>query len=368
MILADAQLPSPPVCTSTSYRKTFFVQNDSVEAICQFNAEVGKLIAGRHKPAAAISESGFILKIDVAANIQWAKDYSATDADKQVRIIRGIRSAGGQYILVARITSVSAPDYNKTLVIKAAGDGSILWSKLISVDPATDANGYLQLQALNEGPDGSILLCGTVPDDSNDAALGQYGFVMKLTDNGDPMFSKLFVSGIVTRNDLIGIFDTGSNILVFGMIEDGTCPGLDLRAFYTMSLNSLNGDIEGVHRYCFAQESGVFGFAEYHHNYEVVRSVGGFSLFGFLAEGGPGRRDFLTASFNAAGESVSAKSIKEPLTGSAFHNINVDENGMIALFGQKPSQGLYTSSYEGDDRLPAQTQIDLEGFDNKYFI
>ena len=371
LVVLFAKGQSIPVneCSRTSFRKSFMLQGDTVIGISQSNTpDGGKLISGRHKPTAVNRELGFILKIDAMASVEWSAGYSASNPDIQIRIVQSIPVSGSSYLLGGRITSISDPAYNKTLVIKVTSEGTVIWSRIISIDPVVDANAQIQLQSLLETSDGNILLVGTVPDDTNSATLGQYGFLVKMNAAGNILFSQLFVSGSSTRNDPIAVFEEGTAIRVFGMIEDGTCPGLDLRAMYSMKLNPADGSMIDSHRYCFSTVSGVISFAEFHHNYEVTKTAGGYALYGFLGEGGPGKREFLASYFSSDGAFLRAYSIKDLLTGSSYHNIAVDNKGNFALFGQKSGQSIYQASYNAAGELLSQRQIDQSNFNSLHFL
>ena len=371
LVVFFAKGQSVPVngCSRTSFRKSFILQGDTVIGISQSNTpDGGKLISGRHKPTAVNRELGFVIKLDAIASVEWSAGYSFPNPDIQIRIVQSIPASGSSYLLGGRITSISDPAFNKTLVIKVNAAGTIIWSRIISIDPAVDTNARIQLESLLETSDGNILLVGTVPDDTNSATLGQYGFLVKMNAAGDILFSQLFVSGSSTRNDPIAVFEEGPAIRVFGMIEDGTCPGLDVRAMYSMKLNPADGSMISSHRYCFSTVPGIISFAEFHHNYEVTRTTGGYALYGFLGEGGPGKREFLASYFSSDGAFLKAYSIKDPLTGSSYHNIAVDNNGNFALFGQKSGQSIYQACYNAAGELLHQRQIDQSDFNSLHFL
>lgn len=353
----------------SSYRKYFYIGSDSLTVIGQTEGlNKGLLMLGRHKTFGGTAENALVVNLDSLAGVNWSKDYIDHTANEQIRFIRGIRLKSNDYLVLGRITSPTNLLLNRMVLVKINAQGDLVWSKLLGMDPLIDNNPIFQVQSLCEGLNGETLICGTVYGDMNEGFGGQYGFIMKISPSGEPVFSRIDALDAGTVNEPTAIFLKDNQLLLFGMAEDGVCPSADPRTVYSMTLNYDDGQPEEIHRYCYPTAAGVTAFANYLHNYEVAKTDSGYSFYEFLAESGTGARDFLIARFDPDGMLVNTQTITDHFLGKPFHDLAVDESGNLFITSVLPARGLYSSIYGKDGTLVSQSKAEFDGFNDLDFV
>ena len=355
-------------CSDSSYRKYFYIQNDSVESVGKIDHTDGsQLILGRHKSLNEAFETGLMISLDPKANVLWSKDYVLSSGNEQFRLIRGIRLSTGEYLAIGRITSFTDPLFNKQAILKIDQNGNLIWSKLVDLDPQVDASPLIQLQSVCEGLNGDILVSGTVYTNLNAGFSGQGGLIIKISGIGELIFSRVQLLAPGTVNDLVGVFVKDDQILLFGESEDGACLADARGGVYSMTMDYNTGIVLKIDRHCLSTPDGLNSYANYIHNYEVRQTNSGYTLYGFLAESGLGARDFIVESFDGHGGLESGLTLTDHLIGKSFHNIAIDDNGGIYLMGVSASKGLFGSVFTRNGNLISQMKVDFPNFDPLYF-
>jgi gliding motility-associated-like protein len=367
--LQIASLGQTVSCSDSSYRKYFYIQNDSLESVGKIDYTDGsQLILGRHKRLNEAFETGLLIRVDPVANILWSKDYVLSSGTEQFRLVRGISLSSGGYVAIGRITSFTDPLYNKQVILKIDQTGNLIWTKSLDLYPQVDINPLIQLQSICEGLNGDILVSGTVYTNLNAGFSGQGGLIMKISDAGDLIFSRMHLLMPGTVNDLVGVFVKDNQILLFGEVEDQACITDARGGIYSMTMDYNSGAILKTHRSCLSTPDNLNSYATYLHNFEVRQTKYGYALYGFLAESGVGGRDFLVESFDSQGDLTGGLTLTDHLIGKAYHNIAIDENGGIYLMGVSISKGLFGSVFTKEGNLLSQIKVDFPDFDKLYFV
>ncbi len=132
---------------------------------------------------------GFLTKIDSSGNILWSRQFgSSEDEDIQWS---AMDSKGSIYILGITTGVIETKNYGKEdiFLVKYSSDGQKIWARQYGSDSTDIATGiYINNQ-------GSIYLAGSTMGKMGISAFGnQDGFVIKLDNDGVPMYIKQFGS------------------------------------------------------------------------------------------------------------------------------------------------------------------------------
>ncbi|WP_240703307.1 serine/threonine-protein kinase [Thermococcus indicus] len=158
----------------------------------------------------------FAASISQAVTESWAKAYSDIDPEETVRVV----NLNGDSVLLGN-------SREGVVIARITENGEVAWSKLIKGD--YDLEG----EALEGGPDGHIIIGGSVGD-------GRGVWLAKLDENGKVVWSRVYLS--LEGKDLVAIGVDGDGN-VFGLV------GLKSQDEYLVFKLDPSGSLEWVRRY-----------------------------------------------------------------------------------------------------------------------
>ncbi len=175
----------------TLWTKVFrAVYNDQASSIIQ-TSDGGFLVCGRSNSNPSLVMDVFLIKLNAAGSVQWAKRYGDAVWDESTSLIQ---TADLGFAVCGSTTSFGPGDYNG-LIFKTDSIGNLQWTTV-----AGNAAGADALYGLVETDDGSIVSAGfaegySVHRYSNSSLMGNDSadvWMIKLTASGDTVWNYLY--------------------------------------------------------------------------------------------------------------------------------------------------------------------------------
>jgi gliding motility-associated-like protein len=319
---------------------------------------MGTILVGKIGSATGNQQGGFLLQLDSADEVVWAKRYVSVIGNEQA-VFSKCKSVADGYLVIGRVIKKESNDPSQTIIVKLDSQGNSVWVKAFSFDTNLYPNSELQIQDIQEGITGDIVLAGSIylGGFSN---IEREGFVARVNKSGTLQFARSFAAQNTNINDCFGVGVTGQTIWVFGVVQDGLCSSLDPRSLFAMSLDYLTGEETGLNRYCIPAVSGNGSFADYRHNWVASQTASGFQVCGFLGSTVE-TNNFLKANFDQAGNITNAFQIQDQELSKGYHNILPLNNGNLLIQSAHKSSGSFQSQYSSTGDLRNQVYFPVEG-------
>ena len=193
-ITSRASILSSSGCMDSSYVKLIAINGNvlTVNSVMH-TSDDGILISGylfsSSIPNAVSQTNGLLLKTDNNGNVLWAKLFADKNLDYSYSVIlmNSFELKNGDILAtsLSSITDLSVPiTYYKTTIYRLNAQGNMIWNRsLTPALPNTQQLSYPSFKGMAEGPDGSILLCGSnALNNSNCMA------VVKMDANGNKLW------------------------------------------------------------------------------------------------------------------------------------------------------------------------------------
>jgi hypothetical protein len=150
--------------------------SDGAYSITQ-SSDGGYAVAGRTNRFGAGGWDFYVVKLDSSGNVQWAKTIGGSDWDEAYSIIQ---SSDGGYVVAGYTGSFGAGGYDM-LVVKLDSSGNVEWTKTIGGD------GYDEAYSIIQSSDGGYAVAGRT---TGFKIIGWVMYVVKMDANGNVCFSQ----------------------------------------------------------------------------------------------------------------------------------------------------------------------------------
>jgi hypothetical protein len=217
--------------------------SDEANSIIQ-SSDGGYVVAGGTSSFGAGYRDIYVVKLDSAGNVQWAKTIGRSYLDEAYSIIQ---SSDGGYV-VAGWTWGFGAGYGDMYVVKLDSSGNVIWTKTIGGSNSDAAYSIIQ------SSDGGYVVAGYT--ESFGAGYRDI-YVVKLDSAGNVQWAKT-IGGSSDDEAYSIIQSSDGSYVVAGYTESFGAGGAD---FYVVKMDA-NGDV------CFSQNIT---------NYSVSSNVGSFS-------------------------------------------------------------------------------------------
>lgn len=348
-------------CVDSEYQKVYSLISDSilVESISQ--SSTGTILVGKICGLNGSQQGGFIVQLDSTDKVFWAKRYLSAIGNEQLLFSR-CKSVTDGYLIIGRILINGSVNPSHTIIAKTDAGGTVIWVKTVSFDTNLYPNAELQIQDVEEGSAGDVVLSGSIYLNGFSNSERE-GIVARLNNSGTVQFVRSFAAKNTNINDCFGVSITGPKIWMFGVVEDGLCPSSDPRSIYAMSIDYGTGAEINVNRYCLPLISGNLSFAYYRHNWVSFKTATGFQISSRLRTSAT-LANFMTVNFDTNGNFNGAFQVRDQQLAAGYPNFLSLNNADILIQSAYSSNGAFQSIYSATGKLLGQVYYPLEGLYN----
>ena len=348
----------PNNCTDTSFRKRYassdpiFIRDHITTAANQ------TLMVGRIDDPAQSSINGISILIDQVGNRIWSKRI---ESGINSHFTKTIQLADGSFLL----GGPSSQDHSKIFLAKLTSTGNLIWSGNYSLDGRFSNSNFVDLYALNEGPNGDLFF--TARASHFDFAVPEYDstctIIARLNNLGSIIWSRaLSLEGATSGQSIsnpAGIYFKNGKIVVIGQSFDlnGSCPtvtgALSGTTYWGMHVNYNSGDIELLKSYCYNEQPTSqwhISFLKYHFS-SFQLSTGNIALFGRFYSSTNQNYFHYQVLFDDNLNIVKSKLYRTHRYGGSHSQIFVQKNGEINLYLTGYSVYHYWAKLNSNDQI-----------------
>jgi hypothetical protein len=299
------------------------------------SSDGGYVVAGGTSSFGAGNVDIYVVKLDSAGNVQWAKTIGGSSDDEAASIIR---SSDGGYVVAGRTLSFGAGGYD-IFVVKLDSSGNVQWTKTIGGSSYEWANSIMQ------SSDGGYVIAGY----TKSFGAGYDMYVVKLDSRGNVQWTKTIGGG--NDDGAISIIQSSDGgYVIAGGTESFGAGKTDI---YVVKLDSAGNVVW----------TKTIGGSDDDFAYSIIQSSdGGYVVAGYTRSFGAGYDDMYVVKMDSSGNVVWTKTIGGSYYDGADSVIQSSDGGYVVVgsTGSFGEGGIYVVKLDNSGNVQ-WTKIIEEG-------
>jgi hypothetical protein len=320
---------------STTFAKAIGGSGEDIAYSIVQSSDGGYVVAGGTSSFGAGNVDIYVVKLDSAGNVQWAKTIGGSSDDEAASIIR---SSDGGYVVAGRTLSFGAGGYD-IFVVKLDSSGNVQWTKTIGGSSYEWANSIMQ------SSDGGYVIAGY----TKSFGAGYDMYVVKLDSRGNVQWTKTIGGG--NDDGAISIIQSSDGgYVIAGGTESFGAGKTDI---YVVKLDSAGNVVW----------TKTIGGSDDDFAYSIIQSSdGGYVVAGYTRSFGAGYDDMYVVKMDSSGNVVWTKTIGGSYYDGADSVIQSSDGGYVVVgsTGSFGEGGIYVVKLDNSGNVQ-WTKIIEEG-------